>query len=79
MIKEQKTLVKKTSISISKNISDNPIVEVIIMDTNFLKFLKHQLIIITGMVFITISLIFGNAEAGNNWLEKGTDLLKTYG
>jgi len=48
------------------------------MHTNFLKFLKHQLIMITGILFITIFLIFGAAEAGNNWLEKGTDLLKTY-
>ncbi len=49
------------------------------MHTNFMKLLKHQLIMITGMFFITISLIFGAAEAGNNWLDKGTDLLKTYG
>jgi hypothetical protein len=31
------------------------------------------------MFFITISLLFGAAEAGSNWFEKGTDLLKTYG
>jgi hypothetical protein len=49
------------------------------MNTYFLKFIKHRLIMITGMFFILVSLIFGAAEAGNNWLEKGTDLLKTYG
>jgi len=49
------------------------------MYTNFLKLLKHQLIMITGIFFITISLIFGVAEAGNNWLEKGSGLLKKYG
>jgi len=31
-----------------------------------------------GMFFFTISLIFGTAEAGSNWLDKGKDLLKTY-
>jgi len=30
------------------------------------------------MLFITIYLIFGAAEAGNNWLDKGPDLLKKY-
>ena len=49
------------------------------MNTYFLKFIKHRLIMITGMFFILVSFIFGAAEAGNNWLEKGTDLLKTYG
>jgi hypothetical protein len=34
---------------------------------------------IVGMFFITIFLIFGKAEAGSSWLDKGTDLLKTYG
>jgi hypothetical protein len=29
--------------------------------------------------FITISLIFASAEAGNNWFEKAKDVLKTYG
>jgi hypothetical protein len=48
------------------------------MRRNFLKFLKPQLII-TGMLFITIYLMFGAAEAGNNWLDKGSDLLKKYG
>ena len=49
------------------------------MCTNFMKILKHRFIMIIGMFFITISLIFGAAEAGNNWLEKGKDLLKTHG
>lgn len=34
---------------------------------------------IIGMLFIAISLMFGAAEAGSNWLDKGKDLLKTYG
>jgi hypothetical protein len=34
---------------------------------------------IIGIFFISISLIFGVAEAGSNWLDKGKDLLKTYG
>ncbi|MCG6972484.1 MAG: DUF4197 domain-containing protein [Desulfobacterales bacterium] len=49
------------------------------MDINFLKLPKHRFIIFTGMFFIAISLIFGAAEARNNWLDKGKDLLKTYG
>lgn len=49
------------------------------MYTNFLKLLKHRFIMIIGMFFITISLIFGAAEAGNNWLDKGKDILKSYG
>jgi hypothetical protein len=51
----------------------------IIMHTNLIRCIKHRFIMITGMFFITSSLMFGAAEAGNNWLEKGTDLLKTYG
>jgi hypothetical protein len=54
------------------------IVEAVIMDKNFLKIFKHRFIIM-AIFCITISLIFGAAEAGNNWLEKGVDLLKTYG
>jgi hypothetical protein len=49
------------------------------MCTNFMKILKQRFIMIIGMFFITISLIFGAAEAGSNWLEKGKDLLKTHG
>ena len=48
------------------------------MCTNFMKILKHRFIMIIGMFLITISLIFGSAEAGSNWLEKGKDLLKTH-
>ena len=48
------------------------------MYTNFMKILTHRFMMITGMFLITISLIFGAAEAGNNWLDKGKDLLKTY-
>jgi hypothetical protein len=49
------------------------------MCTNFMKILKHRFMMIIGMFFISTSLIFGAAEAGNNWLDKGKDLLKTYG
>ena len=49
------------------------------MCTNFMKILKHRFMMIIGIFFITISLIFGAAEAGNNWLDKGKDILKTYG
>jgi hypothetical protein len=49
------------------------------MHTHLLKFLKYQFVMITGMFFITMFLLFGTAKAGSNWLEKGTDLLKTYG
>jgi len=49
------------------------------MCANFLKILTHRFIMIIGMFFITTSLIFCAAEAGNNWLDKGKDLLKTYG
>jgi hypothetical protein len=49
------------------------------VNINRLKLSKHLFIIFIGMFFIAISLIFGVAEAGNNWLDKGKDLLKTYG
>ena len=49
------------------------------MNINFLKLLKHRFIMIIGMFFIVFSLIFGAAEAGSNWLDKGKDLLKSYG
>ncbi len=49
------------------------------MYTYLLKLSKHQFIVIIGMFLITISLIFGLAEAGNNWLDKGINLFKTLG
>jgi hypothetical protein len=49
------------------------------MCKNFMRLLKHRFITIIGMLFISIFLMFGPAEAGNNWLDKGKDLLKTYG
>jgi hypothetical protein len=49
------------------------------MYNNFLKLLTHRFMMIIGMFFIAILLIFGAAEAGSNWLEKGKDLLKTHG
>ena len=49
------------------------------MCTNFMKILKYRFIMIIGMFFIAFSLIFGMAEAGSGWLDKGKDLLKNYG
>jgi hypothetical protein len=49
------------------------------MFKNFNMLLKHRFIVIIGMLFISISLLFAAAEAGNDWLDKGKDLLKTYG
>jgi hypothetical protein len=49
------------------------------MEPNFLKFLKHRLIMITGMLFITISLISGTADAGSSWLDETKDFLKSLG
>jgi Protein of unknown function (DUF4197) len=49
------------------------------MCTNFLKLPRHRLMMIIGIFFISISLVIGSSEAGNNWLDKGKDLLKTYG
>lgn len=49
------------------------------MYANFLKLLRYRLMMIIGMFFITTSLIFCAAEAGNDWLDKGKDLFKTYG
>ncbi|MFO7554803.1 MAG: DUF4197 domain-containing protein, partial [Desulfobacterales bacterium] len=49
------------------------------MYANFLKILRHRLMMIIGMFFITTTLIFCAAEAGNDWLDKGKDLFKTYG
>jgi len=52
---------------------------VMIMNTNFLKRLTHRFTLIVGIFFITMFLIFGGADAGSNWLDQGTNLLKTYG
>jgi len=52
--------------------------QVIPMYTNFLKLLKHRYLIIIGMFFFTIFLIFSATEAESNWLDKGKDLFKTY-
>lgn len=49
------------------------------MCTNFLKHIEHRFIMTIGILFIVISLISGTAESGSNWLDKGKDLLKTYG
>ena len=49
------------------------------MTTNFLKRFTHLFARMTGMLFITIFFNFGGADAGSDWLNKGTDLLKTYG
>ena len=48
------------------------------MYTNFLKLLKHRYLMMIGMFFIMISLIFSTAEAESNWLDKGKDFFKTY-
>ncbi|MDP2863481.1 MAG: DUF4197 family protein, partial [Desulfobacterales bacterium] len=45
----------------------------------FLKISRHQLIIVTGVFFIMISLISGSAEAVDNWWEKGSNLLRSFG
>ena len=49
------------------------------MDTNFLKRSTGRFIFMIGMFFFAMSLISVSTEAGENWWEKGTDLLKTYG
>jgi len=49
------------------------------MDNTFLKVSRHQLIIITGIFFITIFLISGSAEAADNWWDKGSSLLRGFG
>jgi len=49
------------------------------MGKTFLKISRHQLIIVTGVFFITISLISGSAEAADNWWEKGSSLLRSFG
>lgn len=46
--------------------------------TNFMKILKHRFMLFTVIFLISISLIYGPAEAGNNWIDVGKDLLKTY-
>lgn len=48
------------------------------MGKTFLKISRHQLIIVTGVFFITISLISGS-EAADNWWEKGSSLLRSFG
>lgn len=45
----------------------------------FLKITRHQLITVAGLFFITICLISGSAEAADNWLEKGSSLLRSFG
>ena len=47
------------------------IAEVIIMDINYLKLLKHRFVLM-GILFFTLFLILCEAEAVNNLLEKGT-------
>lgn len=49
------------------------------MGKTLLKISRHLLIIIAGMFFITIYLISGSAEAAENWWEKGSNLLKSFG
>jgi hypothetical protein len=49
------------------------------MYTKFPILLKPQLMMILGVSIMSFSLVIASAEAGNNWLKKGTDLLKTYG
>lgn len=49
------------------------------MYNSFLKLLTHRLIMNIGIFSTIIFLIIGTAEAGSNWLDKGKDLLKTYG
>lgn len=48
------------------------------MDTNSMKHFMYRLLVITGVLFISFSLNFSAAEAGNSWLEKGKELLKNY-
>jgi len=49
------------------------------MHTNFLKQVMPRFVLIIGMFFVTFSVEYGAAEAGFNWLDKGKDLLKSYG
>ena len=49
------------------------------MYTTLLKVSKHRFTMIIGMLFITMTVIPGAAGAGSDWLDKGKDLLKTYG
>jgi Protein of unknown function (DUF4197) len=53
--------------------------QVMIMFTNLPERSKHRLTVMAAMFFITMFLILGAAEAGSNWLDKGKELLKTYG
>ena len=38
-----------------------------------------RFVLIIGMFFVTFSVEYGAAEAGLNWLDKGKELLKSYG
>ena len=49
------------------------------MHTNFLKQVMPRFVLIIGMFFVTFSVEYGAAEAGLNWLDKGKELLKSYG
>jgi hypothetical protein len=49
------------------------------MHTNFLKQVMPRFVLIIGMFFVTFSVEYGTAEAGFNWLDKGKELLKSYG
>lgn len=49
------------------------------MHTNFLKQVMPRFVLIIGMFFVTFSVEYGAAEAGFNWLDKGKELLKSYG
>ncbi len=49
------------------------------MSKTFIKTSKNLLIIVTGTFLIMICSISGSAEAADNWWEKGSNLLKSFG
>jgi len=49
------------------------------MNTNPMKRSMLRLLIITGVLFVSVSLNFSAAQAGTSWLDKGKELLKSYG
>lgn len=49
------------------------------MGKTFLKIIRYKLIIVSGVLFIIISMITVSAEAADSWWEKGAGILKSFG
>jgi hypothetical protein len=49
------------------------------MDNSFLKISRHQPVIVAGVLLVMICFISASAESADNWWDKGTSLLRSFG